>query len=349
MRRVRELTGFDRVMLYRFDARVERRGRRRGAARGPQLVPRPALPGDRHPAPGARALRAQLDPPDRRRRATRRRRSTPRVEPAHRRAARPQRRVAAQRLADPRRVPAEHGRHARRCRCRSLREGRAVGPDRVPPLRGPARAALRGVRDRRAARPDAVGARRRGVEPAPRRAGARRALGARRARRREPGRRHASLAAALTDERLHAPRPGGRRAASSCASRARQRWRSATMPPPAAVDTLAALLPESESARARRARRDARRRAAATPRARAACSASGSAADQFLMWFRPELVQHRRLGRRPAQQGDRRAGGRRGPAQPAQVVRHVARGPCGCAARRGPARSSRRPSCCAAA
>ena len=36
-RAVRDLTGFDRVMVYRYDARLQRRGRRRGQARRPQL------------------------------------------------------------------------------------------------------------------------------------------------------------------------------------------------------------------------------------------------------------------------------------------------------------------------
>ena len=60
---VRSLTGFDRVMVYRFDRGVERRGHRRGQARRPQRLPGPALPGDRHPGPGPRAVPAQLAAP----------------------------------------------------------------------------------------------------------------------------------------------------------------------------------------------------------------------------------------------------------------------------------------------
>ena len=68
VRRVRELTGFDRVMVYRFDA--DWNGEVVAEDRREDLKPFLGLryPATDIPAPGARALRAQLDPPDRRRR-----------------------------------------------------------------------------------------------------------------------------------------------------------------------------------------------------------------------------------------------------------------------------------------
>ena len=57
---VRDITGFDRVMLYRFDR--EWNGEVVAEARRVDLesVPRTALPGERHPAAGARPLHRQL-------------------------------------------------------------------------------------------------------------------------------------------------------------------------------------------------------------------------------------------------------------------------------------------------
>ena len=54
---VRDLLGFDRVMVYRFDADWNGEVVAEEPARGPRALPRPALPGQRHPAPGPRALR----------------------------------------------------------------------------------------------------------------------------------------------------------------------------------------------------------------------------------------------------------------------------------------------------
>ena len=53
---VRRLTGFDRVMLYRFDDEWNGEVVAEGARLGPQQLPRPALPGLRHPGPGPEAL-----------------------------------------------------------------------------------------------------------------------------------------------------------------------------------------------------------------------------------------------------------------------------------------------------
>ena len=84
-RAVRDLTGFDRVMVYRYDERLQRRGGRRVQARGPQLVPRPALPVHRHSGAGAGAVREELDPAHLGRRLHARRRW---CRPSTRRAAR---------------------------------------------------------------------------------------------------------------------------------------------------------------------------------------------------------------------------------------------------------------------
>ena len=120
-------------MVYRFDRdwngeviAEERRER-------PQPVPRPALPGHRHPGPGPPAVHRQLDPADRRRRLRRRCRCDPVRDPGDPRPAGPVALHAAQRLADPPRVPAQHGRHRLDVDLARHRR-RAVGPDRLPPL-----------------------------------------------------------------------------------------------------------------------------------------------------------------------------------------------------------------------
>ena len=118
VRRVRELTGFDRVMLYRFDA--EWNGEVVAEDRREDLNP---FLGLRYPSTDiprqARALYERnwirlIADIDYDAVAAR-----PRRQPADRAPARPQRRVAAQRLADPRRVPRRTWASAPRCRCRS--------------------------------------------------------------------------------------------------------------------------------------------------------------------------------------------------------------------------------------
>ena len=72
---IRRLTGFDRVLVYRFDddwnGTVIAEDRNDAS-----VLPRPPLPGLRHPGPGPRALSAQPAPADRRRRLTARCRSS---------------------------------------------------------------------------------------------------------------------------------------------------------------------------------------------------------------------------------------------------------------------------------
>jgi light-regulated signal transduction histidine kinase (bacteriophytochrome) len=63
---VRTVTGFDRVMVYRFDADWKWRGRGRGSPAGSRAVPRAALPRLGYPGAGSPALHAQLAAPDRR-------------------------------------------------------------------------------------------------------------------------------------------------------------------------------------------------------------------------------------------------------------------------------------------
>jgi hypothetical protein len=65
---VRALTGFDRVIVYAFDADWNGEVLAESRREDLDLVPRPALSGLRHPGPGAAPLRAQLAPPHRRRR-----------------------------------------------------------------------------------------------------------------------------------------------------------------------------------------------------------------------------------------------------------------------------------------
>src|ERR687889_754001 len=89
--------------------RVERRGGRRGPARGPRALPRPALPGQRHPRPGPRALRDQLAAADPRRDLPAGAAGAGR-QPGHRAPAGPLRRGAAQRLDGAPGVPRQHGR-----------------------------------------------------------------------------------------------------------------------------------------------------------------------------------------------------------------------------------------------
>ena len=55
---VRALTGFDRVMVYRFDAEWNGQVVAEEQPRRSRAVPRPALPGLRHPRAGAAALHA---------------------------------------------------------------------------------------------------------------------------------------------------------------------------------------------------------------------------------------------------------------------------------------------------
>ena len=107
-RAVRDLTGFDRVMVYRYDEDYNGEVVAESKRDGPQLVPRPALPVHRHPGAGAGAVREELDPAHLGRRLHARAAGAGR-RPGERHAAGPHARDAAQRLAHPRRVPAEHG------------------------------------------------------------------------------------------------------------------------------------------------------------------------------------------------------------------------------------------------
>ena len=160
--------------------RLERRGDRRGAAPRPQRLPRPALPGGRHPRAGPAALHRQLDPADRRRRL----RPGPAragARPRHGDAPGPLLLHAAQRLPHPPGVPAQHGCHRLHVDLAG-RGGRAVGPGRVPPLL-------------RAAPPEPGRPRRGGVPgpgglPADRGAHPQRRPGARPAERLDPGPDH---------------------------------------------------------------------------------------------------------------------------------------------------------------
>ena len=138
---VSRLTGYDRVMLYRFDDEwngevvAERRADR------DLTLPRAALPGLGHPGPGPEALPQQLAPADRRR-GLRPGPAGARDQPADRASSRSQPRRAPERLPGAPGVPAQHGgdrvdvglAHRRR---------RAVGPDRLPPLPRPAPAVVR--------------------------------------------------------------------------------------------------------------------------------------------------------------------------------------------------------------
>ena len=56
---IRRMTGFDRVLIYRFDEQWNGTVHRRGPQRGPAVLSRPALSRLRHPGPGARALPPQ--------------------------------------------------------------------------------------------------------------------------------------------------------------------------------------------------------------------------------------------------------------------------------------------------
>ena len=62
---VRDLTGFDRVMVYRYDGDYNGEVVAEARREDLELVSRPALSGLGHPGPGARVVRAQLDPVDR--------------------------------------------------------------------------------------------------------------------------------------------------------------------------------------------------------------------------------------------------------------------------------------------
>ena len=109
-----------------------RRGDRGIGAVGPGILSRTALSGVRHPAPGADSLRAQLAAHHSRRqcearrdRAAARSRGTgPRPLDEH----------PAQRLADPRRIPAEHGRRGLDVGVH-FAPGQALGTVRLPSLR----------------------------------------------------------------------------------------------------------------------------------------------------------------------------------------------------------------------
>ena len=96
-------------MVYRYDADYNGEVVAEAKLRRAQLLPRSALPGLRHPRAGPGAVREELDPADLRRRL----RAGPapaHAAPGQRPAAGPHLLDAAQRLADPHRVPEEHGR-----------------------------------------------------------------------------------------------------------------------------------------------------------------------------------------------------------------------------------------------
>ena len=143
-------------MVYRYDA--DYNGEVVAEAKAPHLnsVPGAALPGLGHPRAGAGAVREELDPADLRRRLH----AGPAAaagRPGRRAAARPDVLDAAQRLADPHRVPEEHGRPGLDVDLAAAR-GQALGSHRVPPLQRPARAALRHPRRRGVPRLHAVAA-----------------------------------------------------------------------------------------------------------------------------------------------------------------------------------------------
>ena len=118
--------------------RMERRGDRRGAQWAAPLLSRPALPRERHPGPGPRALPAQPAPPDRRLRL-RARADRARARPPRRPADRSQPGDAAQRLARASRIHAQHG-NRRLDVGLAAGPGAALGPAVLPSPREAARA-----------------------------------------------------------------------------------------------------------------------------------------------------------------------------------------------------------------
>ena len=135
------LTGYDRVMVYRFDEEghgevfSEERGRTLEAFLGNRY------PGLRHPADRPAALRAQP-----RARAGRHRlhagAAGAAAVAAHRRRPRHVAVLPAQHLADPRAISEEHGRRRDAGRVADGRRA-AVGPGLLPPLRAALRASSR--------------------------------------------------------------------------------------------------------------------------------------------------------------------------------------------------------------
>ena len=138
-RQVRAITGFDRVLVYRFDERWNGTviAEDRNEALPSYLDLR--FPASDIPAQARELYRLQPAAADPRRRL-RARADRAAAQPADRPAARPELRRPAQRLAGPPRVHAQHGHGARRCRSRSLRDGGLWGlischhqaPRRVP-------------------------------------------------------------------------------------------------------------------------------------------------------------------------------------------------------------------------
>lgn len=126
---VRSIAGFDRVMIYRFLDDGSGSVDRRVPCRACDLLSRAPLPGLRHSAPGPRLVPAQPRPRHSRRRRTARsdragaRRPADRHVTVH----------PAQRLTGPHPVSEEHG--GRRIHVDfPAGRGRAMGPDRLPPL-----------------------------------------------------------------------------------------------------------------------------------------------------------------------------------------------------------------------
>ncbi len=125
----RTMLGYDRVMVYQFlhngagrviaEAQAERSAELHG----------PAFSRRRHPLPGAAALSAQSDPGDLGRKLHAGAGAAPGRR--QRRADRHVVRGAAQRLADPLRISAEHGRRGDDVDV-DRRQRRVVGPDRLP-------------------------------------------------------------------------------------------------------------------------------------------------------------------------------------------------------------------------
>ncbi len=253
-------TGFDRVMVYRFDAEWNGEVLAEDRPRRPRAVPRPALPRLRHPRPGPRAVRAAVAAHHPHLHLRGAAAGTGAGARARRRpAARPVSGAAAQRLPRAPAVPAQHGvaasmsisllhgrpavgliacHHyagppARACRCGPPRS--SSGAPRVAAAADRRRA--RGRRAGRGLEPGARPAHRAAVRaPGPARGGAhprgrhrrrpralRRGRGAP-ARRAAPARHHP--AEAVSSRRCPTASPPSSRAAASCT-----RWSRRPLPP----------------------------------------------------------------------------------------------------------------------
>ena len=128
-RQIRAVTGFDRVMIYKFLADDSGEVVAEAVRAGLPPLMGVALSRKRYPAAGARAVRAPMaqDDPRGRLRADLDRAGADR----ERNAARPEPLDVAERLADPFAVPAQHGERLDADRVDPARRP-AMGPDRLP-------------------------------------------------------------------------------------------------------------------------------------------------------------------------------------------------------------------------